>query len=110
MNEKIFEEVKENARQYAFFNARRRTLESYKNILLYRIMKEISAREKYTIAQQKKEALETSEYINLLIAIRDLHKKETEYLWSLNKFSAESESYITGSNFDRKNNWNIHNI
>ena len=110
MNEKNIIDMKEKARQYAYFSSKRKNLEAYKTILLYRIMKEISAKEKFTIADQKKAALETYEYKNLLLAIRNIHIKETETLWFLSRYIAESESYVTGSNFERKNNWNIHNI
>lgn len=110
MNEEKFKEMREKARQYAFFNARRKRLENYKNVLLYRLMKEISSKEELKIADQKRVALKTPEYVNLLIAIRDLHKRESECSWFLNKFAADSESFIASSGFDRKNNWNIHNM
>ena len=102
--------IKENARVYAFLNARRKRLENYKKIVLNRLMKEISSSEKLNIANQKALAIKAPEYKNLLISIREHHSSEMKSLWSLNKFIAESETYVTKSSFDRANNWNIHNI
>lgn len=110
MNEQDFIKIKEDIRQYAFISAKRKKFEEFKKILINRIMKEISATEKLNIAEQKKEALKRIEYKNLLKVIKELGKIEGDYYWKINKFITDSESYAVNAQFDRSNNWNIHNI
>lgn len=110
MNEKNIKEIIETSRQYAYFSSKRKSLEEYKIVLLCRLMKEIDTSEKTSIDNQKSRAKENQEYKHLLSAIKELSRKESESMWELTTFTARSDSFISGSNFDRKNNWNIHNI
>lgn len=109
MNEIILNQALEVARKYAYLKAKRLKLEEYKKILLVHIMKEIGIKYKNPISEQKAMALVTPEYKQLLVNIKDCHINETECLWELNKFEADTDKFVSESNFDRKNNWNIHN-
>lgn len=105
-----FQNAKELIRQYAFMKAKRKKMEEQKKILLVHIMKEISAVNKLSIPDQEKMAKATPEYKQLLIEIKNMVTVETDYLWKLNQFFVENESYVSSSALNRKNNWNIHNI
>lgn len=108
--EKELVKIKEEIRQFAYLKARRKKLEEFKKILLYRIMKEVSAEEKLNVPDQKKIAQNMPEYKSLLNQIREVHITETEHLWRIQQFFVNSEGYVLSSNLDRQANWNIHNV
>lgn len=108
--EKELVKIREEVRQFAYLKARRKKMEEYKKILLYRLMKEISAQEKLSVPNQKKIAQRKPEYKDLLAQIRTIHLKETEHLWKIQQFMVNSESFSLNSNLTRQANWNIHNI
>lgn len=102
--------VKEEIRQFAYLKARRKKMEEYKKILLYRIMKEVSAQDKLSVPDQKKIAQGMPEYKMLLEQIRIAHITETDHLWKIQQFFVGSEGFVLSSHLDRQANWNVHNI
>ncbi len=108
--EKEVIKIREEIRQFAYLKARRKKLEEFKKILLYRVMKEISAEEKLSVPDQKKAAQNMPEYKMLLDQIRQVHITETDHLWKIQQFFVNSEGFVLSSNLDRQANWNIHNV
>lgn len=110
MNEVELKKAKENARQFAYMSARRKKLEKYKDILIVHVMKEIGAKEKLSVSEQKKLAKKSPEYKQLLQAIKDCQAAEAQYQWHLLQFFNAAETEGLEQSLDRKNTWNVHNI
>ncbi len=111
MNKKEIVNARENARLFSYYNAKRRSLQNKKTILLNRIMKELSDENPLlSIAEQKKLAKVAPEYKNLLQAIKVNHKSESFQKWHLDMYFQKAEAFSTESKMNNSNNWNIHNI
>lgn len=110
MNQDEFLKAKEAARQYSFMTARRRKLEKYKDVVLVHAMKEISVYQKLNITEQKKLAKDSKVYKDLMVAIKNCTMQEAQFQWKLLQFFNAAESDALEASFNRKNNWNIHNL